>query len=99
MNNSKGVAMAFLIGGVIGAGLALLFAPSSGYETRRRIKDGVEDAGDWTADRYQDARYKMTESTGKVKQFMGDKKEDLQAAFEAGKDAFQKGKERLTRES
>ncbi|WKZ33313.1 MAG: YtxH domain-containing protein [Thermodesulfobacteriota bacterium] len=99
MNNSKGVAMAFLIGGVIGAGLALLFAPSSGYETRRRIKDSVEDAGDWTVDRYQDARYKMAESSGKVKQFIGEKKEDLQSAFEAGKDAFQKGKERLTRES
>ena len=30
MNNSKSVAVAFLVGGAIGAGLALLFAPDSG---------------------------------------------------------------------
>ncbi len=99
MNNSKNVAMAFLIGGVIGAGVALLFAPASGIETRRRIKDGVEDAGDWAKDRYQDARYKVSESGGRVRQFVTDKKEDLQAAYDAGRDAYQRGKERLIRGS
>jgi len=99
MNNSKNVAMAFLIGGVIGAGVALLFAPASGIETRRRIKDGVEDAGDWARDRYQDARYKASESGGRVRQLVTDKKEDLQAAFDAGREAYQKGKERLIRGS
>ena len=53
MNSSKNVAIAFLIGGAIGAGVALLFAPASGIETRKRIKDGFDDAGDWARDRYQ----------------------------------------------
>lgn len=99
MNNSKNVAMALLVGGVIGAGVALLLAPASGIETRRRIKDGVDDAGDWAKDRYQDARYRVSESSGRVKQFVSDKREDLQAAFDAGRDAYQRGKERLIRGS
>lgn len=99
MNNSRNVGFAFLLGGVIGAGLALLFAPSSGDETRKRIRDNVDDASDWAKDRYQDARYKASETSDKVRQFVGEKKEDLQGAFEAGKDAFHKGKERLKRES
>ncbi|HBG45830.1 MAG TPA: hypothetical protein DDW94_02465 [Deltaproteobacteria bacterium] len=97
MNSSKNVAIAFLIGGAIGAGVALLFAPASGIETRKRIKDGFDDAGDWARDRYQDTRYKVNDSTDRVKQFVGDKKDDLQAAFEAGREAFLKGKERLAR--
>lgn len=96
MNNSKNVALAFLIGGVVGAGVALLFAPSSGTEARKRIREGVEEAGDWARNRYQDTKHSVTESAGKVKQFVGEKKEDLQSAFDAGKEAYQKGKERLS---
>jgi gas vesicle protein len=35
----------FLSGAAIGAGLALLFAPQSGKETRRQIKDFSEKLG------------------------------------------------------
>lgn len=100
MENRKGnTFFAFILGSAIGAGLALLFAPQTGEETRRRIREGFEDAGDWAKDKYQDTKYKVSESSGKVKQFVSDKKEDLQAAYEAGKDAYQKGKERLVRET
>lgn len=99
MENTKGAFAAFLIGGLIGAGVALLIAPGSGTDTRRRIREGLEDAGDWTKDKYQDARYKVSETTGRVRQIASEKKEDIQSAFEAGKEAYQKGKERLVRES
>lgn len=99
MNNSKGVAFAFLVGGAIGAGLALLFAPASGNETRRRIKDGAEDAGDWARDRYQDARYRVADGSDKVRAFVGERRDDLQAAYDAGKEAYHRGKERLAGES
>lgn len=99
MENRGNTFFAFLIGGAIGAGLALLFAPNAGVDTRRKIKEGFEDAGDWAKDKYQDARYRVTDSTGKVRQMVSDKKEDLQAAYQAGKDAFYREKERLTKES
>lgn len=91
--------LSFMIGGLVGAGIALLYAPHSGADTRRRIKDGFEDAGDWARDKYNDARYKVTDTAGRVRQIAVDKKEDMEASFEAGKQAYHKGKERLLRES
>ncbi|MBI1910672.1 MAG: YtxH domain-containing protein [Deltaproteobacteria bacterium] len=99
MENNRSTFLAFFVGGLIGAGLALLFAPQAGNETRRRIKEGFEDAGDWAKDKYQDTRYRVAEGTGKVKQMVTDKKEDISAAYEAGKEAYYKGRERLSKES
>ena len=47
MGNNTGGKMffSFLSGAVIGAGLAFLFAPQSGKETRRQIKDFSEKLG------------------------------------------------------
>ena len=91
--------LTLLLGGAIGAGLALLLAPDSGAATRRRIKESIGDAGDWATDAYEDACGKVTESTEKVKQIVTDRKDDVVSAYEAGKEAFYRGKERLTKES
>lgn len=91
--------LAFLAGGVIGAGIAMLYAPDSGNATRRKIKDSVDDAGDWAKDTYEDAKYRVSEGKDKVKQIVTEKKDDLASAYEAGKEAFYRGKERLTKES
>lgn len=47
MSNNTGSKMfiSFLSGAAIGAGLAFLFAPQSGKETRRQIKDFSEKLG------------------------------------------------------
>lgn len=44
-----GVALAFLGGALAGAGAALLLAPRSGPETRKRITDAVHRSGDQVA--------------------------------------------------
>lgn len=49
-NNAGSVLISFLIGGIIGAGLALLFAPHSGKKTRGKISDMAEDAKDYASD-------------------------------------------------
>jgi gas vesicle protein len=36
-----GTALAFLIGGILGAGVGLLMAPCSGEETRRKLGDAA----------------------------------------------------------
>src|SRR4030042_320130 len=41
--NAGGVFVAFLAGGLIGAGLALLYAPVSGKEARGKTSDVLED--------------------------------------------------------
>jgi len=45
-NNPSNTLLALLAGVAIGAGLGILFAPESGEKTRRKIKDGVDEAGD-----------------------------------------------------
>jgi len=39
------LALAFVIGGLIGAGLGFLFAPRPGRETREKIKERGEESG------------------------------------------------------
>lgn len=38
--------ISFLLGGVAGAALAVLFAPGAGSDTRRRISEGVRDGAE-----------------------------------------------------
>ena len=41
---------ALAIGGTIGAGVALLFAPQSGAKTRKQLGKGLDDAADYLED-------------------------------------------------
>ena len=84
--------LAFVLGGVVGAGVALLFAPASGEVTRKRIKDGATDAADRLTEKYEDVKETVAENAGKVKQMFEDKKEELKAVYEAGREAYIKGK-------
>jgi len=52
---------ATLLGGLIGAILALLLAPSSGEETRRRLRANVDGWQDRTQDRIRQGRMRVTE--------------------------------------
>lgn len=45
-NKTGTVLISFLIGGIVGAGIALLLAPQSGRKTRKQILDAAEDARD-----------------------------------------------------
>jgi gas vesicle protein len=69
---------AFLFGGVVGAALALLFAPCSGEETRRRL-------GGWI----DESRKKTREILDEEREAFRHKKEQVQAAWQAGKKAYE----------
>ena len=47
---------AFLLGALVGAGIALLFAPSSGQETQRRIREQARRLRTLTEDRVRNLR-------------------------------------------
>lgn len=59
-NNSGDILSAFLLGGVIGAALGILFAPAPGKKTRQKLNDWLEEAG-------EDAKDKIEELEKEVK--------------------------------
>ena len=72
-----GYLAAFAIGALVGTGAALLYAPRSGKETRELLaKNGRELKG------------KATDAIEDAKNFIEDKKAELAAAVEAGKEAM-----------
>lgn len=94
---SGAVLLSFLLGGVVGAGLALLFAPQSGRETRQKIKDLTDDVTDKTTEYVKHAREKATSLVEDGKGYYDEKKSILKSAVEAGKEAYEKEKEKYSK--
>jgi gas vesicle protein len=93
----------FLAGAGIGAVLALLFAPKSGRETREMIARTANDSRDFINGKVVEGR-QIVEERGrrfsddfssfvdKSKEAVQRQKEQLTAAFEAGKQAYREEK-------
>ena len=76
-HNPGDAIVAFLLGGVVGVAAGLLLAPCSGEETREKISDWLEKN-----------RGKTREFIEHGREVVGQKKDQISAAFEAGKKAF-----------
>lgn len=72
-----GVLVAFMLGAIAGAAVALLVAPSSGEETRRKL-----------GERAREGRDKAAEAARQGREFLRNQREGLSSAFERGKEAF-----------
>ena len=92
------VLLSFLLGGIVGAGFALLMAPQSGTETRHRIREFTEDIKGKARGYADDMKGKVTTGVDKSKELYEEKKSMLSTAFEAGKEAYEKEKEKLSEE-
>ena len=57
--SSGSMLVSFLLGGIVGAGLALLLAPESGARTRKKISD-FSNVKDRTSDYVENTRDKIT---------------------------------------
>jgi gas vesicle protein len=85
---SSGVFMAFLAGGLIGAGLALIYAPMSGRETREKITGMAGDIRKKTEDWSGDIKHK-------VEGFIEEERSVVKAAYDAGREAMSREKARF----
>jgi gas vesicle protein len=87
-SGSGGILLAFIAGGLVGAGLALLYAPVSGREARERIGglagDLKKKSEDWAGDAKQ-----------KVEQFIDEERSVIKSAYDAGREAMAKEKARF----
>lgn len=76
-NNSGSVLLAFLLGAAAGAAVALLYAPASGAETRRKL-----------AVKAREGREKVEELAREGRDFVERHKGDLASAVEKGRETF-----------
>ena len=95
--------LCFIAGAGIGAVLGLLFAPKSGRETRDLIARTANDGRDYLTNRVTESRQFIDDSKRRVtddfntfldrsKEAVQRQKEQLSAAFEAGKAAYREEK-------
>jgi gas vesicle protein len=89
------VILAFLLGGLTGAALALLYAPRTGQETRdllgERLRETAERGRDVKRDVVGRGRALVDEASGYVekgRQNIEQRKERLAAAVDAGRQAY-----------
>jgi gas vesicle protein len=92
------ILLSFLLGGMVGAGFALLLAPQSGRETRQKIRDLTDDVKEKAMGYVGEVKETITGSLDKGKEMYEEKKSLFTSAIEAGKEAYEKEKERLSKE-
>ena len=75
------VMLAFLVGAVAGAAVALLYAPAAGRETREYLGDKAREGRDRAAD-----------AAAKGREVMNQGRETLATAIERGRDAYKQAR-------
>ena len=102
----KKIAGAFLVGGLIGAGFALLYAPKSGRETRKDIsraakrikRDAVELVDDTVQTVHEfatDVKDRATEIIERGIELSETAKKDVLKSFEHGQKMIEKQRKRI----
>jgi gas vesicle protein len=86
--------LAFLLGGMVGAGIALLLAPQSGSKTRQQIKETARDMTDKAGSYYGQVKDTMGTAVDKGKGLVLEKKPILAALIDAGRQAYVEEKKR-----
>ena len=85
-------ALFLILGGFVGAAVALLLAPRSGEETRKLIVMKTREGADFITDRTRDMTEKAVGLMDRGKDLLQQQREQLEAALEVGKRAFREEK-------
>ena len=78
----------FLAGLGIGAVVGVLYAPKSGNETRQEIMSKAEEGRDFVVTRARQAREQANQWVDRGRDVIGQQKENLSSAVQAGKQAY-----------
>ncbi len=87
-------ALYFVLGAFIGAATALLLAPRSGEETRKLIATKAREGADFVTARGKNVAEKTTSYIERGKEILQSQRDQLAAAIEAGKQAYQEEKDK-----
>ncbi len=86
---------AFILGALVGAGLALLFAPRSGTETQEEIKDRARRLRSAAEDRVRDAQRHVEERLETARENVGARVDSVKEAVESGREAARQARSEL----
>jgi gas vesicle protein len=89
--------LSFILGGVVGAAAAILYAPWEGIKTREKLKDLTDEMKEKSDQLSEEWKEKATTFIEKGKEFVEQKRGILSSAFDAGKEAMRKEKEEISR--
>jgi gas vesicle protein len=82
-SGSGNVMLAFMVGAITGAAVALLFAPASGDETR-----------EYLGQKARESRDRAREAAEQSREFYERNRESVSTAIDRGREAFQQARER-----
>jgi gas vesicle protein len=87
MDDNKGLSY-FLLGLGVGVAVGIVFAPTSGTETRGRIRNKALEGTDYLKRRSEDLRESAVDMVDRGKNVVRSQREQLNAAVEAGRQAY-----------
>jgi len=100
--SGSGVILSFLLGGLTGAALAILFAPRSGEETREmlggKLREGAERGKkirERATARGREILEDATDYVDSQREALDKRRERLSSAVEAGRQAFRDEKDKM----
>jgi gas vesicle protein len=86
---------AFILGSLVGAGLALLFAPQSGEETQEEIKARAQKLRDAAEDRVREAQKNLEGRLNTARDEVQTRVDSVREAVSAGREAAHEAREDL----
>ena len=86
------ILLAFILGAVSGAAVALLYAPASGRETRDYLGDRAAEARAKAAEAAALARERASEVAAKGRDALNQGRDTLTTAIERGREAYQQAR-------
>lgn len=93
------VVISFFLGTVAGAAAVLLLAPQARKESAERIRDLSNNLKEQASDYLDQAKDKVTSTVGRGRDFLDEKRSLIQSAVEAGKEAYQREKDKGAHEA
>lgn len=86
---------AFLLGALVGAGVALLFAPQSGEQTQQEIRDRARRLRDAAEERVRDAQRQIEERLETAREGVHQRVDHVKEAVDSGRKAAKEARTEL----